>query len=70
MARMRSPPRAGRITRATHRLISRAFRTLVAMNLEVVWMAVRRSVRSPVAAAPRLNWSARTWLESSEGDGA
>ena len=33
-------------------------------------MAVRRSVRSPVAAAPRLNWSARTWLESSEGDGA
>lgn len=25
-------------------------------------MAVRRRVRSPVVAGPRLNWSLRTWL--------
>ena len=57
---MRSSQYAMGITRITHKLIRRAFRTLVAMNLDVVWMAVRRRVRSPVAAAPRLNWSART----------
>ncbi len=62
---MRSPPRVPEITRIAHRLIRRAFRTLVAMNLDVVWMAVKSRVRSPVAAAPRLNWSERTWLAGS-----
>lgn len=47
----------------THRLIRRAFRTLVAMNLDVVWIAVRRRVRSPVATVPRLNCWLKTWLE-------
>ena len=54
--------RARIITRVAYRLIRRAFRTLVAMNLDVVWVAVRSSVKSPVATAPRLNWSERTWL--------
>lgn len=44
--------------------MSRALRTFVAMNLHVVWIAVRRSVRSPVAAAPRRNWSLRTCLRT------
>ena len=35
----------------THRLRSPARRTLVAMNLHVVWIAVRRRVKSPVATA-------------------
>ena len=61
---------AERITRVAHRLIKRAFRTLVAMNLDVVWIAVRSSVRSPVATAPRLNWSERTWLPYTSGGGA
>ena len=34
---------------STYKLMIRAFRTLVAMNLEVVWIAVKRRVRSPVA---------------------
>ena len=41
------------LSRCTYRLMRRALRTLVAMNLDVTWMAVRSNVRSPVAAAPR-----------------
>jgi hypothetical protein len=49
----------------TDRLRRRALRTLVAMNLQVVWMAVRRMVRSPLA------WGVRacefsTWRVLSE----
>lgn len=44
----------------------RALRTLVAMNLEVTWMAVRSKVRSPVAAWPRRSWSCRTCLGEDE----
>lgn len=40
-------------SRNTYRLMRRALRTLVAINLDVTWMAVRSKVRSPVAAAPR-----------------
>ena len=40
-----------------HRLRSPARRTLVAMNLHVVWIAVRRIVRSPVwAASVKCDW--------------
>ena len=46
----------------TNRLIKRALRTLVAMNLEVNPMALRSSVRSPVASGPRRNCSERMWL--------
>ena len=44
--------------------MSLALRTFVAMNFDVVVMAVRRRVRSPVAAAPRRYWSFRTCLRS------
>lgn len=47
-------------------MMSLAFLTLVAINLEVKEMAVRSRVRSPVAAGPRRKPSLRTWLE--EGD--
>ena len=42
----------------------RAFLTFVAMNFDVVWMAVRRSVKSPVAAGPRRSWSLRICLDT------
>lgn len=48
----------------TNRLMSRARRTLVAMNLDVTWMAVSSSVRSPVASAPSRSWSCKTCLQS------
>lgn len=37
---------------------------MVAINLEVTWIAVRRSVRSPVAAVPKRNWSDKMCLPS------
>lgn len=45
-----------------YRLMSLALRTLEAMNLDVVVIAVSKRVRSPVAAAPRRNCSLRTCL--------
>lgn len=45
-----------------YRLMSRAFRTLVAMNLLVTWIAMSKRVRSPVAAAPSRSWSSITCL--------
>ena len=45
-------------------MISLAFRTLVAINLEVNEMAVSNMVRSPVAAGPRRRPSLRMWLEA------
>lgn len=36
----------------TYKLMSRALRTFVAMNLDVTWIAVNSNVRSPVAAGP------------------
>ena len=42
--------------------MSLALRTFVAINLDVVVIAVSRRVRSPVAIAPRRNWSLRTCL--------
>jgi len=50
---------AAEVHKETYRLMSRAFRTFVAMNLDVTWIAVKSSVRSPVAASPRRMWS---WL--------
>lgn len=49
--------------RETYRLMSRAFLTFVAMNLDVSSIALRSNVRSPVAAGPRRSWSLRIWLE-------
>lgn len=43
-------------------MISLAFLTLVAINLDVKEMAVRSRVRSPVAVLPRRKPSLRTWL--------
>ena len=40
----------------------RALLTLVAMNLDVTWMAVSSKARSPVASAPRRIWSCSTCL--------
>jgi hypothetical protein len=37
----------------TYRLSKLALRTLVAINLQVVWMAVKRRVKSPVAIGCR-----------------
>jgi hypothetical protein len=45
-----------------YKLMRRALRTLVAINLDVTWIALRSRVRSPVAAGPRRNCSARTEL--------
>jgi hypothetical protein len=46
--------------------MSLALRTFVAMNLDVVVIAVSRRVRSPVAVAPRRNWSLRTCLRGAD----
>lgn len=43
----------GRYGEGPDRLMSPAFRTFVAMNFEVSWMAMRRSVRSPEAFCPK-----------------
>lgn len=40
---------------------SLARRTFVAMNLQVVWMAVRRMVRSPLAWGAEEACELRTW---------
>jgi len=47
----------------TDRLMRRALRTLLAMNLEANPMEFRRRVKSPVAAAPRRICSERMWLD-------